>query len=388
MAKTKIVASAITKPCLLIVRSEAESEAQLLADEIAAAGVVPALDVRTLAGTTDLLDTDAELAVLPEAILHEIATWTAGRAGPPFAPRPVRPQCRRSAGEARDGVVLHHRATRIGPAQLLAVETVRADAAPTRAVVAVNNGVARSIGPGRAWVEFGDELARAGWRVMRVDLSGLGDSPLRPGRIENDSYSPSAADDLADVTAFLRADGVDEIVLLGLCSGAFVGFDAVLAGARIDTLVCINGRYDKPFHDRRNDRSRRAAGQTNRLLSIPLNKTPLLPFFEKVPTWIWRSLDRLHLVASPTIAFEKVLARGVRVFMVFGTGEWGLGALRQRGGRRFNEITQNPLATLVEVPGLDHSMFDITRRDTVKAHVRGYLTDLGTGGRAPALGRD
>src|SRR5262249_36317709 len=265
------------------------------------------------------------------------------------------------------------------------IDTVRVDADPESAVVLLNNGLARSIGPGRAWVEIGETLARDGLRVVRVDLSGLGDSPVRPGHAENDSYSFAIPDDVGDLLDHLQGEGVSRVALLGLCSGAYVGFDAVLEHPGIDALVCINGRYDKPFNDRRRDRRHRAAGQTNRFLRPPLNKSPLLSFFQKVPTWIWWLLARLHLVASPTLAIEKGLERDVQVFLIFGEQEWGLRALRRRGGNRFNEVTKSPLMTLVEVPGLDHSMFDPSGRVRVKELVRNYLSDFGAPRRSPVL---
>ena len=132
----------------------------------------------------------------------------------------------------------------------------------------------------------------------------------------------------------------------------------------------------------------RAAGQTNRLLKPSLNKTPLQPLFHKVPTWIWWVLARLHLIALPTLAIEKGLERDVHIFLIFGDDEWGLRALRRRGGRRFNEVTKSPLTTLVEVPGLDHSMFDPSGRARVKEHVRTYLAPLASAPRSAALERE
>jgi pimeloyl-ACP methyl ester carboxylesterase len=374
MSKVQIDAAQLRVPCLVVVRAEAESEARDLVEEAASGNV----EARTLDGTSALIDTDAELARIPHKILDEIASWVQKRSAVALDPQPVRPRLRDQAVEVFDGVELSHRALRLGSGQLFAIDTGRVDADAESAVVMLNNGLARSIGPGRAWVELGEALAGDGLRVLRVDLSGLGDSPVRPGHAENDSYSFAIPGDIGEVIAHLHDEGVRRVVLLGLCSGAYVGFDAALDHPDIDALVCINGRYDKPFNDRRRDRPHRAAGQTNRFLKPPLNKSPLLPFFQKVPTWIWWLLGRLHLVARPTDAIEKGLERNVRVFLIFGEEEWGLRALRRRGGKRFNEVLESPLTALVEVPGLDHSMFDPSGRARVKALVRSYVAGLGT----------
>jgi pimeloyl-ACP methyl ester carboxylesterase len=384
MSKVRIDAGNIRVPCLVVVRAEAESEGRDLVEDAPS----PNIEARTLPGTSALIDTDAELARIPYGILEEIGSWVQARAAAPIEPQPVAAALRDEVVETFGDLELIHRARRFGSGRLFAIDTTRAGPDPESAVVLLNNGLARSIGPGRTWVELADELARDGLRVLRVDLSGLGDSPVRAGHAENDSYSFAISEDVGDALAYLRGEGVSRVVLLGLCSGAYVGFDAVLDHPDIEALVCINGRYDKPFNDRRRDRPHRAAGQTNRFLKPPLNKGPLLPFFQRVPTWIWRLLARLHLVASPTLAIEKGLERNVRVFLIFGEGEWGLRALRRRGGRRFNEVTKSPLTTLVEVPGLDHSMFDPTGRARVKELVRTYLAPLGTPPRSAVLERE
>jgi pimeloyl-ACP methyl ester carboxylesterase len=381
MSKISIDAEQVDVPCLVVVRAEAESEA----GDLVADAASPNIEARTLAGTSALVDTDAELARIPNDILDEIASWVQKRAAAPVEPQPRQPSLRDRAVEAFDGTDLVHHALRFGSAQLFAIDTAQVGADPESAVVLLNNGLARSIGPARAWVEIAETLAHDGLRVIRVDLSGLGDSPLRPGHAENDSYSFAIPDDIGDLLEHLHGEGISRVALLGLCSGAYVGFDAVLQHDGIEALMCINGRYDKPFNDRRRDRPHRAAGQTNRLLRPPLNKTPLQPFFEKIPTWIWWLLGRLHLVALPTIAIEKGLDRNVQVLLIFGDEEWGLRALRRRGGNRFNEVTKSPLMTLAEVPGLDHSMFDPSGRARVKELVRTYVSDLGMSPRSSVL---
>ncbi len=374
MGRTSIGADDLAVACLVVARTEAETEATALVADAAAN-----VELRSLTGTTALLDTDAELSQVPHELITEIAAWVATRAVDPIEPQPARPLLDNETNEYLDGggTVLRHRAMRVGPAGLLAVETARAGATATNAIVTLNNGVARSIGPGRAWVELGTELATAGVRVVRLDLSGLGDSPARPGRVENDTYAPTAADDLGALIDALRADGVSRVTALGLCSGALSNIDAALGRPEIDVVVSVNGRFDRPFTDRRRDRGRRAAGQTNRLLAVPLHKTPLLPLFEKVPTFVWRALDRLHIVASPTVAIERVVARGVRVVLVFGSDEWGLRALRIRGGRRFARLVEHPLVSVEVVDGLDHSMFDLEAQARARALIRARLVDAG-----------
>ncbi len=49
-------------------------------------------------------------------------------------------------------------------------------------VVLVNVAAEHHIGPGRRWVEWARRWAALGYRVVRIDQSGVGDSPTPAGR--------------------------------------------------------------------------------------------------------------------------------------------------------------------------------------------------------------
>ena len=66
-------------------------------------------------------------------------------------------------------------------------------------VVMLNSGKLDHLGPGRLWVHLARSWARVGVAVLRVDLSGLGDSPVQEGREPDVVYSPDALDDIADI---------------------------------------------------------------------------------------------------------------------------------------------------------------------------------------------
>jgi pimeloyl-ACP methyl ester carboxylesterase len=63
--------------------------------------------------------------------------------------------------------------------------------------------------------------AQLGFDVLRMDLSGIGDSPVAPGERENLTYPPSGLDDLGQA---IRAVGAGRVIVAGLCSGGDYAF--------------------------------------------------------------------------------------------------------------------------------------------------------------------
>ncbi len=332
----------------------------------------PSWAYERLHGTSAMLDTEAELSTVPREIIRSIIDWTVTNASPPddLSTSTFVSSCVEHAGDR----AFEHSATRLGTSDLFAVESRVEGSQPTTAVLILNNGVAASVGPGRAWIELARRVAADGHRAVRLDLSGLGDSPPRAGHREQDDYSTAAGRDIAVAVSFLVARGVTRVACVGLCSGAVLSFDGALKSAQIDVIISINGRFDRPFHDARHERNERAARQTIRLAQIPLHKTRLFPLFERVPGKIWSLLDRLHLVALPTHALRRYLARpSGQMLLIFGREELGLGVLQHRDGREFDRIVNDPRVQLTVIDHLDHSMFDPTARQRVFEVVTSYL---------------
>ena len=243
------------------------------------------------------------------------------------------------------------------------------------AVVFLNNGSASQLGPGRAWVEWGRRLAADGAIVLRADLSGLGDSAAVDGAPVHDSYPLAAGRNIAAMVTRVRELGAERVVLVGLCSGALLALDGLLATPDVDVVVSINGRFDKAWTHSRADRHLRAAGRTSRVFALPLGKTPLFPVFQKVPHPVWRALAGLHLVAAPTRAFRSVRHHRARLLLVFGAHELGIAALEARDVTGWRATKASDQVTVTVVEGLDHSMFEVSGRDRVYDVVHGYLRD-------------
>ncbi len=92
-------------------------------------------------------------------------------------------------------------------------------------VVLLNAGAAYRVGPNRLNVLLARQLAAAGFRSLRIDLRGLGDSPVRAPEPENEPYAQTYFRDIETILDSLQTQfGARRIVLAGLCSGAYFAF--------------------------------------------------------------------------------------------------------------------------------------------------------------------
>lgn len=99
------------------------------------------------------------------------------------------------------------------------------DRLPT--IVLLNAGSVHRVGPNRLYVHLTRELAARGYRCIRLDLNGLGDSICESVNMENDPYPATAFRDIDIAMKRVQSIyGSKRIVLMGLCSGAYAAFQA------------------------------------------------------------------------------------------------------------------------------------------------------------------
>src|SRR5205823_13947176 len=89
------------------------------------------------------------------------------------------------------------------------------------AVLLLNAGAIRRVGPNRMWVEAARRWAALGVPTLRLDLEGLGDADGEASRFADvaELYVPRFIDQVRDALEVLEARGVARrFVLAGLCS--------------------------------------------------------------------------------------------------------------------------------------------------------------------------
>ena len=113
------------------------------------------------------------------------------------------------------------------------------DAARTRpAVVLLNSGILHRVGACRSYVRIARRLAESGVTALRFDFSGIGDSPARRDSL---AFEESSVLEVREAMDYLqRRRGFDRFVLVGLCSGADVGFETAVVDSRVVGLGQID----------------------------------------------------------------------------------------------------------------------------------------------------
>ncbi|OGA84576.1 MAG: hypothetical protein A2711_02240 [Burkholderiales bacterium RIFCSPHIGHO2_01_FULL_63_240] len=101
-------------------------------------------------------------------------------------------------------------------------------------ILLLNAGVVHRMGPHRINVKLARRLAEQGFTVLRLDLSGQGDSEASDGTL---SFEKQAVADLqAAMNHLQRLTQIDSFALAGICSGAHHGLAAAQQDDRLKSL--------------------------------------------------------------------------------------------------------------------------------------------------------
>jgi pimeloyl-ACP methyl ester carboxylesterase len=105
------------------------------------------------------------------------------------------------------------------------------------AVIFINAGLIHHVGPNRLHVRLARALAAAGVASLRLDLSGVGDSPPRADHL---SIYELVRREPGEAMDALAERGFRRFVLVGLCSGAYSAFHVACDDARVAAAVMIH----------------------------------------------------------------------------------------------------------------------------------------------------
>ena len=147
------------------------------------------------------------------------------------------------------------RAVLIGPrSALVGIVTQSTKVNPSLPViVALNSGTLPRFGQGRIYVSLSRRMAAMGYRILRFDLSGIGDSPTR-----GDGLPPiqAAIEDIREALDWFAGEN-GRVILVGFCDGANLAAHRASIDSRVvgiflvDPLVPRTTRYRRKYLVRR-----------------------------------------------------------------------------------------------------------------------------------------
>jgi alpha-beta hydrolase superfamily lysophospholipase len=246
-----------------------------------------------------------------------------------------------------------------------------------RAVILLNVGADYHMGASRMYVSLARRWARRGYYVLRLDLAGLGDSPTRAGRVDNEVFPPEALGDIRTAIDFLLTRyEIREINLVGVCSGAYHALRAAVAGLPVKRILMVNignfywdssmslvkalqatevvrnpGLYRERIFSAWAWR-RFLTGQVNiwRIVRVYLSR-PVVELKSKLRDAARAVRIRLHRDLGREL--DEVISSGVRVVFVFARGEPGLDLLKIEAGSMMRRLGER--CRIVIIDSADHT---------------------------------
>ncbi len=366
------------------------------------------IDWREYAASADIFDIGERVYEFPTAVVDQLVECMEESC----AERTV--ELTTSSPEPRCSVVAHTGEGRpiletvleLGPTGLVGIECQVLD--PGRSgdedlpvVLFVSMAAEPSIGPARQWVDLSRRWAADGYRSVRLDLSGIGESPTRPGRRERHIYAPWALDDIAEAAHAVSPSHPQNVVLVGVCSGAYMAL-AVAPHLRPRGVVAINplltfGAFEGwepslPGEDgqapaRIDQNARRAANDLARRMLTAINgrgrgNTYRRGVANRLPPALWTVVYALRLAHSPARLIAPVVRAGVSTIIICGQREATLPQARVPSA--IAQLSNAPGSDFAVIPDLDHSLRDESSRAAARRTMTEFIADVS---RPDASGR-
>ncbi len=324
-----------------------------------------------------------ERSVPATAILARIRDWALERSK--VAPE----SSRRSDGlalaeEAVEGRI-RHRPVRLGPSQrlfgMITEPAARASGKGKAPVLILTGGVVPRTGVNRMNVVLASRLATQGHTVLRIDVSGICESPPADGAAPNDPHAASLLEDVrGTVQLLIETTGHPTISLLGLCSGAYASFQTALADPRVHGVVLLNPEVfhlkegSPKFSQTEQSQAAKHYRQSlfslaawKKLLSGKANVRYIVGFATaRAKTSVASARDRLSARIKKVPQglagdFHRLLARGVKLTVVMADGDPGHESLMRQLAADLEPLRRMGFELKI-TPGPDHTFNDFSVR--------------------------
>ena len=250
-------------------------------------------------------------------------------------------------------------------------------------VVLLNSGLLHRVGAGRFHVDLARRLALEGFPALRFDFSGIGDSEPRRDAL---AFEQAAVLEVREAMDYLESTRQStRFILIGLCSGADMGFFTAQRDHRVEGLVQLDPFVYRTWRYYVRHFAPRLLSRRS-WWNLFSGRTYVGP---AVRRWLGRG-DTLRVLGesaevSPyardfppketvTAGLEALASRGVRIYNVF-TG--GLSDHVNHVRQYRDAFSRVPFGERLEViynPRADHVFTDVAERRAMMGGVVRWIT--------------
>ena len=257
-------------------------------------------------------------------------------------------------------------------------------------ILMISIGANHRIGPNGLYVTLARSLAQSGCRSFRFDLPGVGDSLTAGGVPKEKMYSKASVQDVVSAMDGLGARGFKKFVVMGLCSSAYLAFQAALIDRRVIGEVLMNPRLlmwqdgdpmqlamRKNVEEKRHYKPlgfyRRALLDVDVYRRVLLGQVDVMGIAKRVfvllrARWV-RAVNNLlrpgHEGEGVIGAMRKLCAQGADTLMMVSEGDEGLDYVEFHLGNQGQKMQREKNFRMVFVKDADHTFSGLEHQQVV-----------------------
>lgn len=274
----------------------------------------------------------------------------------------------------------------------------RTSAEQTPVVLIANTAATHHVGDGRFAVELGRQLAEQGYASLRVDAAGLGDSAGAPRScVPGHTVMDETGADLSLAVDWLAARGFRNIVVFGICAGAYAGLVAARLNRAVRGVVLVNpvslglpqGCTMQGASELQTGSPRahlRSMMRANKWAQVIRGEVRLAPVLQTM--WHHGVAQAQGVVASWTDdalcagdtqsyqvrkLFKRLDADGVHMRLLFSPRDHSLDELYMHFGVNGRRLKRLSRARTLIFPSMDHEVLDRVAREQVVTMCQEFL---------------
>jgi len=240
------------------------------------------------------------------------------------------------------------------------------------AIILLCGGAVHRVSANRMYVPLARRLASIGFKVLRMDISGVGDSRCASGARGNRPYARSLRGDVdAAMQMLSKRFDARRFVLAGICSGAYAAMQIAKSSDKVAGLVLIN----QLVYFLSGEGPNQIESEGNEVVGaedFPRANTVFDRVARKVLRrtctsigWPSRLLVRRSLGGDLSAALLDIVEREIPIDFIFSADDPAKDALMLYAGKTVNKLIAKQAVTLTSIAGADHTFNSVQSQDEV-----------------------